>query len=98
MNSVILIGTAATEPEMRYTQTGKAVTNFRISVPSGRKGKNGGDLSDFFTVVVWGDLAESVASNLRKGDRAFVHGRLRNAAWTADRGKKPWITQVTAQR
>jgi single-strand DNA-binding protein len=97
VNSVILTGVAATEPEMRYTPNGKAVTSFRIAVPSGRKGKNGQELSDYFTVVSWTDLAEKLGADLRKGGRVFVQGRLQNESWTDQAsGKKRYVTKVTA--
>jgi len=32
LNKVILIGRLATDPELRYTPSGKAVTSFRLAV------------------------------------------------------------------
>src|SRR5260370_23176563 len=86
----------ASEPEMRYSPNGKAVTTFRVSVATGRKGKQDQELFDYFTIQIWGDLAEKVASDLRKGDRAFVQGRLTNESWTGQDGKKRYVTKVTA--
>jgi len=96
VNSVILIGSAATDPELRYTPNGKPVTSFRLGVPSGRKTKTDKEIVDYFTITTWGDLAERVGENLNKGDRAFVQGRLSNESWMGQDGKKRWVTKITA--
>lgn len=97
MNSVILAGTAATDPVLRYTPNGKPVADFRIAVSSGRKKKDSDEeYADFFTVVLWGDLAESVGATLTKGGRCFVQGRLQNEKWTDKGGTVRYSVKVTA--
>lgn len=97
MNSVILVGTVDKEPELRYTQNGKAVLNFRLSVGSGRSNKDTGkEYSDWFTIVCWGELGERVGATLNKGDKAFVQGRLKNESYEGQDGKKRYVTKIDA--
>lgn len=97
MNSVVLVGSVATEPELRYTPNGKPVANFRIAIPSGRKNKdNGREYSDYFTITAWGELGERVGAGLNKGDHCFVQGRLNNESWTGQDGKKRYSVKIVA--
>ena len=61
-NNVILIGNWGAEPELRYTQSGKAVVNFDIAVH-----RPGTEAVDWFRVVCWEKLAEAVAQYCTKG-------------------------------
>lgn len=96
MNSVVLAGRCAQDPELRYTPSGKAVANIRIAVPTGRKNQQGKEYTDYFTVVAWGDLAEKMGEKLNKGEWMIVQGRLQNESWTGPDGKKRYTTKVTA--
>ena len=71
-NKVILVGRVVAPPEMRYTQTGKPVSNFRLAVD--RQGKDAG--ADFFNIVAWDWNAENCSKHLTKGKEILVEGRL----------------------
>src|SRR5690606_31534203 len=58
LNRVILTGRLAADPELRYTQAGVAVTNFRIAVDRPFSNLQGERETDFFPVVTWRKLAE----------------------------------------
>ena len=53
MNKVILVGRLAQDPEVRYTQSGKAVASFTLAVNrfGGGQGQNS---ADFIPVVALG--------------------------------------------
>jgi len=93
MNKVILVGRLTRDPEVRYTQTGKAVASFSIAVDSGY-GDN--KKADFIPVVVWDKLAEVVGNNLTKGRRVLVEGRLQIRDYEKD-GQKRKQAEVVAQ-
>ena len=60
MNKVLLTGNLARDPEVRYTQSGKAVASFSLAV-NRRFGKaNDGQQpsADFISIVAWEKLAE----------------------------------------
>lgn len=93
MNKVILVGRLTRDPEIRFTQTGKAVASFSIAVDSGF-GDN--KRADFIPIVVWDKLAEVCGKNLTKGRRILVEGRLQIRDYEKD-GQKRRAAEVVAQ-
>jgi single-strand DNA-binding protein len=93
MNKVILVGRLTRDPEVRYTQTGKAVASFSIAVDTGF-GEN--KRADFIPIVVWDKLAEVCGNNLTKGRRVLVEGRLQIRDFEKD-GQKRRSAEVVAQ-
>ena len=93
MNKVILVGRLTRDPEVRYTQTGKAVTSFSVAVNTGF-GDN--KRADFIPIVVWDKLAEICGNNLTKGRNVLVEGRLQISEYEKD-GQKRRTTEVVAQ-
>ncbi|SMC91882.1 single-stranded DNA-binding protein [Sporomusa malonica] len=96
MNKVILVGRLAQDPEVRYTQSGKAVASFTLAVNrfGGGQGQNN---ADFVPVVAWEKLAETCGNNLTKGQRVLVEGRLQIRSYEANDGQKRRIAEVVAQ-
>ncbi len=92
MNLVALIGNAASDPELRHTNGGKAVCELRLAVS-----RPGGSEADFFTVVVWERQAEIVHEYVTKGRRIAVEGRLQHSTWETD-GQKRSKVEVVATR
>lgn len=92
MNVVALIGNAASDPELRYTQAGKAVATFRLAVSRG-----GGDEADFFSVVCWERQAEVVNEYVSTGRRVGIEGRLHHSTWDTENGKRSKV-EVVAHR
>lgn len=76
INRIILIGRLVAEPQLRYTQNGTAVANFRIAVDRPFSNQQGERETDFIDIVVWRRLAEICANNLGKGRLVGVEGRL----------------------
>jgi single-strand DNA-binding protein len=93
MNKVIIVGRLTRDPEVRYTQTGKAVASFSVAVDTGF-GEN--KRTDFIPVVVWEKLAEVCGNNLTKGRRVLVEGRLQIRDYEKD-GQKRRAADVVAQ-
>ena len=93
MNKVILVGRLTRDPEVRYTQTGKAVASFSVAVDTGY-GDN--KRADFIPIVVWDKLAEVCGNNLSKGRRILVEGRLQIREYEKD-GQKRRSAEVVAQ-
>lgn len=73
-----IVGNLGRDPEMRYTPSGQAVTNF--SVATNRKWTTGDGQQQeetiWFRVSTWGRLAETCNQYLRKGQQVFCEGRL----------------------
>lgn len=97
LNRVILIGRLVADPELRYTQNGTAVTNFRLAVDRPFSNQNGEQGTDFFPIVVWDKQAETCANYLSKGRLVAVDGRLQVRSFEGQDGSRRWITEVVAQ-
>lgn len=76
LNRIILIGRLVADPQLRYTQGGTAVANFRIAVDRPFSNQQGERETDFIDIVTWRRLAEVCANNLGKGRLVGVEGRL----------------------
>ena len=94
MNNIILIGRLTKDPELRYTQAGKAVCSFTLAVDRPYSGEN--KEADFINIVVWNKVGENCAQYLKKGRKAAVQGRLQVRSYEDDNGKKKYITEVVA--
>ena len=100
LNKILLIGNVGSEPEMRYTPNGKAVTSFRMATNYRYVGSNGErrEETEWFRVNVWGKQAESCNQFLSKGKRVFVEGRLRSRSWEGQDGQMRTSLEVSANR
>lgn len=97
MNTVQILGNLARDPEVRYTQSGKAVATFTVAASNTYLDSEGQtkEQTAFINCVAWGKLGESVG-NLRKGNRAFVEGRLQTRSYETQDGQKRYVTEVVA--
>jgi single-strand DNA-binding protein len=96
---VSIIGNLGRDPEMRYTPTGKPVTQFSVAVNQSTKNQQTGEWveeTDWFRVSVFGDRAERAAEQLRKGNRVFVDGRFRTREFEGQDGQKRTSLDVIA--
>lgn len=98
LNKVMLIGNLGTDPEMRYTANGSAVTTFRVACSRNFSGADGErrEETEWFSVVTWNKLAETCSQFLQKGRRAYVEGRLQTRSWDGPDGNKRYRTEVIA--
>src|SRR4029079_8791412 len=96
---IMLIGNLGRDPEMRYTPTGRPVTQFSVAVSNSKPDGQGGCVdegTDWFRVSVFGDRAERAAEQLRKGNRVFVEGRFKTREFEGNDGQKRTSLDVTA--
>jgi single-strand DNA-binding protein len=98
-NSVTLIGNITRDPELRYTPTGQATATFGLAVS--RKWQNKQtqaweEVTSFFDIVTWREMAENVAACLPKGSRVIVTGRLEQRSWETQQGDKRSKIEVVA--
>ena len=99
LNKVMLIGNLGTDPEMRYTANGAAVTTFRLAVSRTFGGEEGRrEETEWFTVVAWNKLAELLGQHMQKGRKVYVEGRLQNRSWDGPDGQKRYRTEVIASQ
>jgi single-strand DNA-binding protein len=96
---VMIIGNLGRDPEMRYTPSGRPVTEFSVAVSHSKPDGSGGWIdegTDWYRVTVWGDRAERTAEQFRKGNKVFVEGRFRTREYEAKDGQKRTALEITA--
>lgn len=93
MNKVILIGRLTKDPELRHTQSGKAVANFTLAVD--RQSKD--EQTDFIPVVTWNNTAEACNTYLGKGSLVLVEGSMQISKYEDRDGIKRYKTEVIAR-
>jgi single-strand DNA-binding protein len=96
---LMFIGNLGRDPEMRYTPSGRPVTQFTVAVNQSTKNQQTGEWTeetDWFRVSIWGDRAERAAEQLRKGNRVFVEGRFKSREYTGSDGTTRTSLDVTA--
>jgi single-strand DNA-binding protein len=74
-NRVILVGNLTRDPEIRYVNSGSAVTKFRIAVNPNKRDAKPEDTM-YVDIVAWERLAETCNTYLKKGSPVLVEGRL----------------------
>lgn len=99
LNQLTLLGNLARDPEIKYTNEGLAIADLRVAVNRRWKDKEGNDMEnvEFFNITAWNKLAENCASDLKKGDRVIVSGRLNLRSFDTKDGKKINIMNVIAE-
>lgn len=99
VNSCVLVGRLANDPEMRYTQSGIAVTNFRLAVNRPpRRDSDEEPPADFIDIVTWRQTAEFCGNYLAKGALISVEGRIQVRSWETQDGQRRRSVEVVAQR
>ena len=98
MNSVVLIGRLARDPELSYTpNTQTAVTRFTLAVDRPRRqGEDQG--ADFIRITVFGRQAETCDRYLSKGRQAAVQGRIQTGSYKNREGVTVYTTDIIADR
>lgn len=89
LNQIAIQGRLVRDPELRRTDSGKAVTSFSVACDRDFKNSQTGDKEvDFLDCVAWGSTAETVERYFRKGQMAIVTGRLQIRQYTDKNGQK----------
>jgi single-strand DNA-binding protein len=85
INHVVLVGRLTRDAEIKYTNSGTAVSKFGLAVNRRRKsGDQWTEEANFFDCVVWGRVAEALTPYLVKGKQVGVQGELRQNRWEQD--------------
>ena len=84
MNIVSITGRLCADPELRRTQSGKAVASYSLAVKRPRTK----DETDFVNVVTWDKAAEYISQYGSKGDVVAITGSLQSRKWEDKNGNK----------
>lgn len=80
LNNIMLIGRLTKDPESKYLPSGSAVVEFSIANNYYMSSKNSTEVN-YFDVVAFGKMAETVAKYLTKGKQVAISGTLRQDRW-----------------
>lgn len=99
VNKVILIGRLGKDPELKYTQGGRAVANFSVATNERWKGQDGQkqESTTWHNIVAWGKQAEVMKEYLSKGQQVYIEGRIDNRSYDDKDGNKKYISEVVVQ-
>ena len=98
VNKVILLGRLGQDPELKYTPSGAAVTNFSLATNEIWKDNEGNkkERTEWHRIVMWKRLAEIAGEYLKKGSKIYLEGRLQTRSWDDKDGVKHYMTEVVA--
>jgi len=99
LNKCLIIGNLGRDPEMRYTPSGTAVTQFSVAVNRNTRDEAGEwkKETEWFRVVLFREQAERAAEWLRKGTKVFIEGRIQTRQYEKD-GQTHYMTELIAER
>lgn len=98
LNKVILIGRLVADPQLRYTQSGIAVTSFTLAVDRPFQSQSGEKDTDFIDIVTWRKQAEVCANHLGKGRLVAVEGRLQIRSYDDQNGIRRKSSEIVADQ
>lgn len=95
-NSVMLIGNAGSEPEIKTFDNGQKVAKVRIAVNESYKNANGEwvQTTQWFGLVAYGKIADRFEKSIHKGVLFAIDGRLHNNEWNDDKGQWHCVTEI----
>ncbi|HRO64232.1 single-stranded DNA-binding protein [Thermomonas sp.] len=95
VNKVILIGNLGGDPEVRYTQSGAAMTTLSIATTSSRKDRDGNwqEKTEWHRVKVFGKTAETAGKYLTKGGQVYIEGHLEYGSYEKE-GVKHFTSDI----
>ncbi len=99
LNLVQIIGNLTRDPELRYTPNGTAVCTISLATNRSWNSGDGGQRQEetqYHRVVTWSKLAEICGKYLKKGNKAYVQGRLQTRKWQTKDGQDRETTEIVA--
>lgn len=95
MNKVVLIGRFTKDPDLKFTPgKGTPVATFTLAVDRRMPNKDGQREADFIPCVVYGKVAESIVTHMRKGRLFAVSGRIQTRSYDDKDSNKRYVTEV----
>ncbi len=95
-NKITIIGNLGSDPELRYTTNGDAVTSFSVATNRSYTTRDGESRqeTEWFRVNVWGRSAEACNQYLEKGRLVYVEGGLSSRTWQGQDGETRFSNEI----
>jgi single-strand DNA-binding protein len=100
LNKIMLIGNLGKDPEFQVFESGTTQSRFSLAVSRMAKDRGTGERTEetqWFTIILWGKLAETCEKFLHKGSKVYVEGRLEQRKYTDKKGIERVAIEVHAQ-
>ena len=98
---ITVIGNLTDDPELRFTPSGAAVSNFTVASTPRTFDKNSNEWKDgdalFLRCSIWRQAAENVAESLTRGMRVVVTGTLRQRSYETKEGEKRTVVELEVE-
>ena len=97
LNKVMLIGHTGDDVKMHYFEGGGAIGRFPLATNEVYTNKTTGqrvENTEWHNIVVRNKAAEICEKYLKKGDKVYIEGRLKNRKWTDDKGVERYSVEI----
>lgn len=96
VNKVILLGRLGSDPEVRNLPSGSKVVSFSIATSENYTNKEGVKVeqTEWHRIELWDNQANVAEQYLKKGDMAYVEGKIRTEKWTDKDGQERYTTKI----
>lgn len=96
LNKFMGIGYLGADSELRHTQSGEPVLNFRVGITEKWKGRDGQnqERTEWVSCVLWGSRGEALAPYLTTGTRVYIEGNMRSSKYQDREGIERYKTEI----
>jgi single-strand DNA-binding protein len=96
LNKCQLIGNVGGDPDVRYTQNGKAVASLSLATTEKWKDANGNlqEDTEWHKLIIFGKTAEFVSEHVAKGARIYAEGKIKTRKWQGKDGSDHYTTEI----
>lgn len=96
VNKVILLGRLGSDPEVRNLPSGTKVVSFSIATSENYTNKEGVKVeqTEWHRIELWDSIANIAEQYLKKGDMAYVEGKIRTEKWTDKDNVERYTTKI----
>lgn len=100
VNKAIIVGNLGRDPELRYTQSGRAVANFPVATTETWTDQSNErqERTEWHRIVVWGKQAENCGQYLSKGSQVYIEGNIQTRSYEDRDGNQRYTTEIIARR
>ncbi|GER60325.1 single-stranded DNA-binding protein [Patiriisocius marinus] len=97
LNKVMLIGHTGDEIKMHYFDGGGCIGRFPLATNDSYTNKSTGERienTEWHNIVMRNKMAEACEKYLKKGDKIYIEGRIKNRKWQDDSGNDRYSTEI----
>lgn len=99
INKVFILGLVYSDPDIRYTSTGKPVATVLVSTETSWRHKTEGRSNskiEWHRIVFYGRFAENTINYVKKGQKIYVEGSIKSNKWQDKDGITRYTTEIMA--